>query len=141
MAPRRPGTEPTEADPTSDIGAKRARVVGEDENSTQVRLRARTRACKPACTVTAHILVWLLAAALAVCAQRLRKFASTKGCECSKKKFFTDFSVARAPHPHQSLPDPLTPPLLSLPPNPSPYHPTIPFGKVSWGGMPRTLLS
>jgi len=84
MAPRRPGTQPTEADPTSDIGAKRARVVGEDENSTQVRLRARTRACKPACTVTAHILVWLLAAALAVCAQRLRKFASTKGCECSK---------------------------------------------------------
>eukprot|EP00962_Isochrysis_galbana_P005216 scaffold1422_cov142-Isochrysis_galbana.AAC.1 len=39
------------------------------------------------------------------------------------KKKFTDFSVARAPHPHQSLPDPFTPPLLSLPPNPSPYHP------------------
>eukprot|EP00962_Isochrysis_galbana_P038907 scaffold13889_cov160-Isochrysis_galbana.AAC.2 len=40
-----------------------------------------------------------------------------------EKKKFTDFSVARAPHPHQSLPDPLTPPLLSLSPNPSPYHP------------------
>eukprot|EP00962_Isochrysis_galbana_P038303 scaffold13602_cov131-Isochrysis_galbana.AAC.4 len=35
MAPRRPGTQPTEADPTLDIGAKRARVVGEDESSTQ----------------------------------------------------------------------------------------------------------
>eukprot|EP00962_Isochrysis_galbana_P011117 scaffold3114_cov114-Isochrysis_galbana.AAC.9 len=36
---------------------------------------------------------------------------------------FTDFRVARAPHPHQSLPDPLTPPLLSLSPNPPPYQP------------------
>eukprot|EP00962_Isochrysis_galbana_P031070 scaffold10101_cov105-Isochrysis_galbana.AAC.4 len=35
MAPRRPGTQPTEADPTLDIGAKRARVVGEDESSTR----------------------------------------------------------------------------------------------------------
>jgi len=60
MAPRRPGTQPTEVDPTLDIGAKRARVVGEDESSTQVRLRARTRACKPACTIIAHILAWLL---------------------------------------------------------------------------------
>eukprot|EP00962_Isochrysis_galbana_P010649 scaffold2957_cov226-Isochrysis_galbana.AAC.4 len=48
MAPRRPGTQPTEADLTLDIGAKRARVEGEDESSTQ------------------------------------RKFASTKGRECSK---------------------------------------------------------
>eukprot|EP00962_Isochrysis_galbana_P032987 scaffold10955_cov125-Isochrysis_galbana.AAC.4 len=60
MAPRRPSAQPTEADPTLDIGAKRARVVGEDESSTQVRLRARTRACKPACTIIAHILAWLL---------------------------------------------------------------------------------
>eukprot|EP00962_Isochrysis_galbana_P027177 scaffold8514_cov125-Isochrysis_galbana.AAC.3 len=60
MAPLRPGTQPTEADPTLDIGAKRARVVGDEENSTQVRLRARTRACKPACIVTAHILAWLV---------------------------------------------------------------------------------
>eukprot|EP00962_Isochrysis_galbana_P039397 scaffold14092_cov122-Isochrysis_galbana.AAC.7 len=37
--------------------------------------------------------------------------------------YLSNRSVARAPHPHQSLPDPLTPPLLSLPPNPSPYHP------------------
>jgi len=81
MAPRRPGTQPTEADPTLDIGAKRARVEGEDESSTQVQLRARTRACKSACTYMpcAHT---CLAAALAVCAQR--KFASTKGRECSK---------------------------------------------------------
>eukprot|EP00962_Isochrysis_galbana_P013813 scaffold3936_cov128-Isochrysis_galbana.AAC.10 len=60
MAPRRPGTQPTEADPTLDIGAKRARVEGEDESSTQVRLRARTRACKCACTCHAHTLAWLL---------------------------------------------------------------------------------
>eukprot|EP00962_Isochrysis_galbana_P003279 scaffold916_cov92-Isochrysis_galbana.AAC.1 len=62
MAPRRPGTQPTEADPTLDIGAKRARVEGEDESSTQVQLRARTRACKSACTclALAHILAWLL---------------------------------------------------------------------------------
>eukprot|EP00962_Isochrysis_galbana_P002509 scaffold675_cov169-Isochrysis_galbana.AAC.2 len=46
MAPRRPGTQPTEADPTLDIGAKRARVEGEDESSMQVQVRARTRACK-----------------------------------------------------------------------------------------------
>eukprot|EP00962_Isochrysis_galbana_P016847 scaffold4839_cov136-Isochrysis_galbana.AAC.2 len=44
-------------------------------------------------------------------------------CVHSKKKKFTDIRVARAPHPHQSLPDPLTPPLLSLSPNPSPYQP------------------
>eukprot|EP00962_Isochrysis_galbana_P002684 scaffold733_cov129-Isochrysis_galbana.AAC.1 len=31
MAPRRPDTQLTEADPTLDIGAKRARVEGEDE--------------------------------------------------------------------------------------------------------------
>eukprot|EP00962_Isochrysis_galbana_P019154 scaffold5580_cov166-Isochrysis_galbana.AAC.1 len=55
MAPRRPGTQPTEADPTLDIGAKRARVEGEDESSTQVQLRARTRASKSACTCLAHI--------------------------------------------------------------------------------------
>eukprot|EP00962_Isochrysis_galbana_P028478 scaffold9001_cov127-Isochrysis_galbana.AAC.2 len=60
MAPRRPGTQPTEADPTLDIGAKRARVEGEDESSTQVQLRARTRACNPACTCLAHTLAWLL---------------------------------------------------------------------------------
>eukprot|EP00962_Isochrysis_galbana_P056280 scaffold28182_cov126-Isochrysis_galbana.AAC.3 len=62
MAPRRPGTQPTEADPTLDIGAKRARVEGEGESSTQVRLRARTRtrACKSACTSNAHTLAWLL---------------------------------------------------------------------------------
>eukprot|EP00962_Isochrysis_galbana_P006209 scaffold1678_cov110-Isochrysis_galbana.AAC.16 len=33
------------------------------------------------------------------------------------------FGVARALHPHQSLPDPSSPPLLSLTPNPSPYQP------------------
>eukprot|EP00962_Isochrysis_galbana_P015503 scaffold4448_cov115-Isochrysis_galbana.AAC.10 len=59
---RRPGTQPTEADPTLDIGAKRARVEGEDGSSTQVQLqlRARTRACKSACTCHAHTLTWLL---------------------------------------------------------------------------------
>eukprot|EP00962_Isochrysis_galbana_P009685 scaffold2702_cov116-Isochrysis_galbana.AAC.2 len=60
MAPRRPGTQPTEADPTLDIGAKRAHVEGEDESSTQVQVRARTRACKSACTCLAHTLAWLL---------------------------------------------------------------------------------
>eukprot|EP00962_Isochrysis_galbana_P019727 scaffold5747_cov128-Isochrysis_galbana.AAC.6 len=39
------------------------------------------------------------------------------------KKKFTDIIVARALHPHQSLPDPSSPPLLSLTPNPSPYQP------------------
>eukprot|EP00962_Isochrysis_galbana_P009097 scaffold2529_cov122-Isochrysis_galbana.AAC.13 len=55
--------------------------------------------------------------------------------KCDPLLFIRDVAliigVARAPHPHQSLPDPLTPPLLSLSPNPSPYQP---FGKVSWGG-------
>eukprot|EP00962_Isochrysis_galbana_P058268 scaffold31245_cov115-Isochrysis_galbana.AAC.1 len=60
MAPRRPGTQPTEADLTLDIGAKRARVEGEDESSMQVQLRARTRASKSACTCLTHILAWLL---------------------------------------------------------------------------------
>eukprot|EP00962_Isochrysis_galbana_P042575 scaffold15977_cov123-Isochrysis_galbana.AAC.3 len=57
MAPRRPGTQPTEADLTLDIGAKRARVEGEDESSTQVRLRARTRACTslPAQALRTHL--------------------------------------------------------------------------------------
>eukprot|EP00962_Isochrysis_galbana_P059875 scaffold33708_cov96-Isochrysis_galbana.AAC.1 len=96
MAPHRPGTQPTEADPTLDIGAKRARVVGDDESSTQVRLRAR--ACnslhKPACTISAHILAWLLLA-LAVCAQR--KFASKKGRECSKDTFGCRSTLAAPP--------------------------------------------
>eukprot|EP00962_Isochrysis_galbana_P023269 scaffold7006_cov108-Isochrysis_galbana.AAC.10 len=58
MAPRRPAAlVPSRQRRTRplDIGAKRARVVGEDESSTQVRLRARTRACKSACTMSAHI--------------------------------------------------------------------------------------
>eukprot|EP00962_Isochrysis_galbana_P050478 scaffold21856_cov174-Isochrysis_galbana.AAC.1 len=50
MAPRRHDAQPTEADLTLDIGAKRARVEGEDESSLQVQVRARTRACKSACT-------------------------------------------------------------------------------------------
>eukprot|EP00962_Isochrysis_galbana_P030838 scaffold10025_cov119-Isochrysis_galbana.AAC.6 len=55
-----------------------------------------------------------------------------------KKFFFTDIRVAHAPHPHQSLPDPLKRLLYShFPQTPLP---TNPFGKVSWGGMPRTLL-
>eukprot|EP00962_Isochrysis_galbana_P025864 scaffold8001_cov125-Isochrysis_galbana.AAC.8 len=61
MAPRRLGTQPTDADPTLDIGAKRARVMGDDESSTQVQLQARARACKSACTtISAHKLAWLL---------------------------------------------------------------------------------
>eukprot|EP00962_Isochrysis_galbana_P051948 scaffold23365_cov115-Isochrysis_galbana.AAC.6 len=44
MAPRRPGTQPTETDPTLDIGAKRARVVGDDESSTQVEAQ-KLEAC------------------------------------------------------------------------------------------------
>jgi len=49
------------------------------------------------------------------------------------KKKFTDIRIARALSPHQSLPDPPSPPLLSLylPRNPS--LPTNPFGKVILG--------
>jgi len=54
MALRRLGYQPTETDPTLDIGAKRARVVGEDESSTQVQLRACARACMPACMCSAY---------------------------------------------------------------------------------------
>eukprot|EP00962_Isochrysis_galbana_P044507 scaffold17294_cov135-Isochrysis_galbana.AAC.3 len=57
------------------------------------------------------------------------------------KKKFTDIRVARAPHPHQSLPDSLTRFRLLYSHFPQTPLPTNPFGKVSWGGMPPTLLS
>eukprot|EP00962_Isochrysis_galbana_P012694 scaffold3603_cov136-Isochrysis_galbana.AAC.5 len=56
-------------------------------------------------------------------ADSAQRIAPVSEPDRTKKIFFTDINVARALHPHQSLPDPSSPPLLSLTPNPSPYQP------------------
>eukprot|EP00962_Isochrysis_galbana_P056262 scaffold28166_cov112-Isochrysis_galbana.AAC.1 len=52
-------------------------------------------------------------------------------CDCAmRRKKITDISVARALHPHQSLPDPSSPPLSTLtdPNSPQTPLPINPFG-------------